>query len=56
MGTHTDIAGALKELGSVQRFGFGIADARKALQANGNPAPEFDVQPTMIKVTLRRVP
>lgn len=50
------VATVLKELGFVQRFGFGIADARKALLANGNPEPEFDVQPTLVKAVIRRVP
>jgi ATP-dependent DNA helicase RecG len=48
------IAGILKVTGFVQRFGFGIAEARRALAANGNPPPEFQVEPTMILATLRR--
>lgn len=48
------IAGVLKDLGFVQRFGFGIADARKAMLDNGNPPPEFEAQATAVKVTLRR--
>ena len=48
------IAGVLKTQGFVQRFGFGIADARRALAANGNPLPEFDVQPTMVLATVRK--
>ena len=47
------IAGILKTLGFVQRFGFGIAEARRALAANGNPPPEFDPQPTMVLATVR---
>lgn len=47
------LAGVLKSLGFVQRFGFGIAEARRALQANGNPAPEFHVEPTTVLVTVR---
>ena len=50
------VATVLKELGFVQRFGFGIADARKALLANGNPEPEFEVQPTLVKAVIRRAP
>ena len=50
------IAGVLKTMGFVQRFGFGIADARRALAANGNPPPEFDVQPTMVLATVRKAP
>jgi ATP-dependent DNA helicase RecG len=49
------IASSLKAMGFVQRFGFGIAEARRAMLANGNPPPEFQVEPTMVLVTLRRV-
>ncbi|HSI52829.1 ATP-binding protein [Ideonella sp.] len=48
------LAGVLKTLGFVQRFGFGIAEARRALQANGNPPPEFQVEATNVLATLRR--
>ena len=47
------LAGVLKNMGYVQRFGFGIAEARRAMAANGNPAPEFQVEPTNVLVTLR---
>lgn len=47
------IAGVMKTLGFAQRFGFGIADARKALADNGNPPLEFQVEPTMVLATLR---
>jgi ATP-dependent DNA helicase RecG len=50
------IAGVLKTLGFAQRFGFGIADARKALAANGNPDLEFQVEPNTVLATLRRAP
>jgi len=50
------IAGVLKTLGFAQRFGFGIADARKALAANGNPALEFQVEPATVLATVRRAP
>ncbi|MEZ6017569.1 MAG: ATP-binding protein [Planctomycetota bacterium] len=48
------LASALKTLGFVQRFGFGIAEARRALAANGNPELEFQVEPTMVLATVRR--
>ncbi len=48
------IATVMKNLGFAQRFGFGIADARKALAENGNPPPEFDVEPTTVLVTIRK--
>lgn len=49
------IAGVLKTLGYVQRFGFGIAEARRALKANGNPPLEFQVEPTLVLATVRQV-
>ena len=50
------LAEALKVLGFVQRFGVGIQVARKALEENGNPPPEFQVEPTSVLVTVRRRP
>ena len=50
------LAGVLKTLGFVQRFGFGIAEARRALEANGNPPPSFQAEPTTVLVTLGRAP
>ena len=50
------IAGVLKTLGYVQRFGFGIAEARRALEANGNPPLEFQIEPTVVMATLRAAP
>jgi ATP-dependent DNA helicase RecG len=47
------IAEAMRQLGYVQRFGVGIATARKALAENGNPEPEFHVEPTYVSVTVR---
>lgn len=47
------LAAVLKNMGFVQRFGFGIAEARRAMQANGNPMPEFQVEPTNVLVTLK---
>ncbi|WP_395791706.1 ATP-binding protein [Aquimonas sp.] len=47
------LAAALKNMGFVQRFGFGIAEARRAMAANGNPPPEFQVEPTNVLATLR---
>jgi len=48
------IAEALKALGYVQRFGVGIALSRKALLDNGNPPPEFQLQPNHVLVIVRR--
>jgi len=48
------LAEALKVLGFVQRFGVGIATARRLLAENGNPPPEFEVNDTHVLVTVRR--
>lgn len=50
------VASVLKTLGFVQRFGFGIAEARRALAANGNPELEFQVEPTLVLATVRKSP
>jgi ATP-dependent DNA helicase RecG len=47
-----NVAEAMKTLGFVQRFGVGLQIAQKALQDNGNPAPEFDVQDNHILTTV----
>ena len=36
-----NLATVLRNLGFIQAFGRGIAIARKAMQKNGNPEPEF---------------
>ncbi len=48
------IAEALAHLKFVQRFGFGIQSARKVLQDNGNPPPEFRVEQGFVLVTIRK--
>jgi len=48
-----NLAEAMRVLGFVQRFGAGIPTARHALSENGNPPPEFNVQPTYVGVTVR---
>ena len=50
------LAEAMKVLGYVQRFGVGIQIARTELMKNGNPMPEFTVEPTHVLVTIRRIP
>ncbi len=47
------IAEVMRNLGFVQHFGLGIPLAREALAANGNPEPEFDVQHTWVRATVR---
>jgi len=49
-----NLAAVMKELGYVQRFGIGIAVARKEMNDNGNPAPEFIVEQQHVAVILRR--
>ncbi|MEZ4865148.1 MAG: ATP-binding protein [Caldilineaceae bacterium] len=43
-----NIAEAMRVLGFVQRFGFGIQIARAELRKNGQPAPEFEVSPQTV--------
>ncbi len=48
------LAEAMKNLGYIQRFGIGIQLAKKELEKNGNPPPEFVVEDTSVMVVLRR--
>ncbi|GAC1390582.1 MAG: ATP-binding protein [Ktedonobacteraceae bacterium] len=48
------IAEAMKNLGYIQRFGMAISLARREMNKNGNPPPEFQVEDTYVLVTLRR--
>jgi ATP-dependent DNA helicase RecG len=50
------LAEAMKNLGYVQRFGFGIQLARQQLEKNGNPPPEFVVEDAHLLVMVRRRP
>ncbi len=50
------LAEAMNVLGYVQRFGVGIQIARRELDRNDNPPPEFVVQPSYVLVTVRRQP
>jgi ATP-dependent DNA helicase RecG len=47
------IADAMKTLGIVERFGFGIPAAREACEKNGNPPPEFTADPTHVLALIR---
>ncbi len=49
------VAEIMHHLGFAQRFGLGVPLARKELAQNGNPKPEFDLQPTHVAVTVRAV-
>ena len=50
------LAGAMKDLGFVQRFGMGIAITLGEMAKNGNPKPEFQVNDSHVAVILRRRP
>jgi ATP-dependent DNA helicase RecG len=51
-----NLAEAMRVLGFVQRFGFGLAIARRALEENGNPPLELNVQPTHVTAIVRAAP
>ena len=51
-----NLAAVLKELGYVQRFGAGIATARRELEKNGNPEIDFQVEDSHVAAILRRRP
>jgi ATP-dependent DNA helicase RecG len=51
-----NLAEAMRVLGFVQRFGFGIPIARRELHNNGNPEPEFVVQSSHVGVIVRAAP
>lgn len=46
------LAEAMRVLGLVQRFGFGIATARRELRLNNHPEPEFLVEPNRVHCTV----
>lgn len=48
------MAEALKTMGYVNRFGFGIQHAQKLLEENGNPPAEFSFEDRVVAVTIRR--
>ena len=48
-----NLADAMKTMGIVERFGFGIAAARATCAANGNPPPEFDARSTHVLAIVR---
>ena len=50
------LAAAMKTLGYVNRFGRGITLVRVALEQNGNPPADFQVEDTYWSVTVKRVP
>lgn len=48
-----NIGDVLKTFGFIQAFGRGIATARKEMEKNGNPAPEFETNQSTVVGTLR---
>lgn len=48
------LAGVMKDLGYVQRFGYGIPTAKRALERNGNPPPDFYLEDAYTTVIVRR--
>lgn len=48
-----NIADAMKTFGFIQAFGRGIATAKKEMEKNGNPLPEFEANQSMVACTLR---
>jgi ATP-dependent DNA helicase RecG len=51
-----NLAAVMKELGYVQRFGFGIATARLELDKNGNPPLEFQPEASHVAAIIRKRP
>jgi ATP-dependent DNA helicase RecG len=49
-----NLAEALRVLGFVQHYGAGIPTAKRELKRNGNPPPEFQVDATNVRVTVRK--
>jgi len=50
------IAEAMKSLGYVNKYEFGILRAQEALAKNGNPPAEFTLDSTYVSVTIRKRP
>jgi ATP-dependent DNA helicase RecG len=50
------LAEVMFRLGYVQRFGYGIPLAQRALKENGNPVAAFGVEETYLSVTVRQHP
>ena len=48
------MAEALKAMGYINRFGFGIQQAQRLLEENGNPPAEFGFEDRVVAVTIRR--
>ena len=51
-----NLAEAMRVLGLVQRYGYGIPAARRALGENDQPEPEFEVTPSLVRCVVRPRP
>jgi ATP-dependent DNA helicase RecG len=51
-----NLAEAMKVLGFVQRFGVGVATARRELLKNGNPPPEFRTASSVVLALVSKKP
>jgi ATP-dependent DNA helicase RecG len=49
-----NLAEIMKNLDIIQHFGMGIYWARESMKVNGNPPPEFEVDNSFVRCTLRR--
>ena len=46
------IAGMMRDLGFMERFGVGLGIVKKTLEKNGNPPPEFEFREEFVSVTV----
>lgn len=46
------IAGMMRDLGFMERFGIGLGIVKKELEKNGNPPPEFEFREESVSVTV----
>lgn len=46
------IAGMMRDLGFMERFGVGLGIVKKTLEKNGNPPPEFEFREETVAVTV----
>jgi len=53
-GFYPTIAEVMKSMGFMEHFGKGIETAREALKDNGNPQPEFRIEPTFVFATVKK--
>ena len=50
-----NLAGVMKTLGYVQRFGVGISIAKRLLREAGHPEPEFEILDNYVQATIKSV-